>query len=152
VCDQANVPNLLGEHVLLVVTTNRNIFFINPLILYMHLDYNLFSLGSQVQVHLSDFLQSSEGDGDVIVVKDEVVDLDIDEGEDYGQSHWSETSSGVSSGLVEESTSGSTSGESSPAQTEASAGQPLGDLEARTYNKESASKTLRFQEKNSYSI
>ncbi len=94
-------------------------------------------------MHLSDFLQSSEGDGDVILIKDEVVDLDIDEGEDYGQSHWSETRSGVSSGLVEESTSG----ESSPAQTEASAGQPLGDLEDRTNNKESASKKLRFQEK-----
>ncbi len=100
-------------------------------------------------MHLSDFLQSSEGDGDVILIKDEVIELDIDEGGDYGQSHWSETSSGVSSGLVEENTSG----ESSPAQTEASAGhcQPLGDLEARTYNKEPASKKLRFQEKNSYS-
>ncbi len=97
-------------------------------------------------MHLSDFLQSSDSDGDVIVIKDEVVDLDIDEGGDYGQSHCSETSSGVSSGLVEESTSG----ESSPAQTEASAGhcQPLGDLEAGTYNEESASKKkTRFQEK-----
>ena len=72
-----------------------------------------------------------------------MIELDIDEGEDYGQSHWSETSSGVSSGLVEENTSGSTSGESSPAQI----GQPLGDLEAGTYNKESASIKLRFQEK-----